>query len=513
VHLLEGKELMPVVARTEEGDLGPALDRLLARHRPNLGDPAGPGAVVASGTVEVLDRIPGEVLEDLSDGEADAGILATVAPRSAAIVPLRGQDGPLGALSLVRTRKERFTPAEIEFLEEIGRRAGRGLESALLYEQERDIAWTLQHQLLPKTLPELEGLRTHAVYEPGTAGAEIGGDWYDVIDLGDHRVAVCVGDVVGHGHEAAAAMGQLRVAVRAHALEGHVPAVVVARLSELTNDLGVPLVTLCYSELQLVEGIVVSVSAGHPPPLVVTDDRAEFLEIASDPALGARPDWRYHELTTVLDPRSCLLFYTDGLVESRLAGIDEGLERLRRAARRSVGEPRVLVESVLAAMRPQMSGLDDTVVCAVCPELGAVTRTATRLVSGHLASVGSVRHWAQGVVASWGHDRSLCEALELLLSELVTNAITYSAGAVRIHLQNLPDAIEVAVSDRSPRPPRFQNPTPSTEFGRGLQIVHQLSSSVDIVEEEGFGKTIRCRIPLGVSPNGPSAADHAVRGV
>jgi signal transduction histidine kinase/CheY-like chemotaxis protein len=502
VHLLEGTDrLVPAGGTAADPELSAHLERFLAGYRPSVDDPNGAGRVIATGDPQMLAGIKEDLLRASSVERPGWELIAALSPERAVIVPLWGRRGPVGALSVVRTKPRPFEPAETEFIEELGRRAGRALESALLFEQERQIATALQRRLLPKSLPVIEGLAAYAVYEPGMAGAEIGGDWYDVIDLGDGRVVVCVGDVVGHGPDAAAAMGQLRAAVRAYAFEGHLPCVVAERLSALVANLEIDMVTFCYTELNIDEGIAITVNAGHPPPVLVGETGADFLPVVQGRPLGIPSPVGYDELTTVLRPPSTLVYYSDGLVESRTEALDVGFERLLKALDTGPLDPEQLVCSLLQAMRPYLGGFDDLVTCAVAPGHGGKPRRATRVVREHPASVGSVRHWARAVLAAWDIPSPAAQGVELVISELIGNALTHATGTVTTRLSHGPHGVDVAVSDASGQPPRLGSPTALDEYGRGLQIVQSVCSDWRVSSEPGGGKTVHCRVSTaGTAP-------------
>ena len=222
---------------------------------------------------------------------------------------------------------------------------GRLLE---VYQREHKIAETLQRSLLPERLPQIDGLQLAARYLPGARGAAIGGDWYDVLERPDGRVALVVGDVVGHGLRAAATMGQLRNAFRAYGLVESSPAEVVARINRLVMS-GVEdaMATVVYLVLDRETGEVSYSVAGHPPPLVLTPDGPHFLEGGRSVPIGASDPAVFREASAVIPPGSSLLLYTDGLVERRDVGLEERLAELADVAGAAGDDLDVLCERVI----------------------------------------------------------------------------------------------------------------------------------------------------------------------
>ena len=211
------------------------------------------------------------------------------------------------------------------------------MEEALrrVYEREHRVAETLQRSLLPEKLPEIEGVSLAARYLPAGEGAAVGGDWYDAAELPDGRVALVVGDVVGHGLRAAAVMGQLRNAFRAYAISETTPAELIARLNRLVMNSGEGVMaTVLYLALDRDSGDVTYTSAGHPPPLVIAPDGTYFLEGGRSIPVGAADLATFKEEHATIPPDATLLLYTDGLVERRDTPIDERFTQLAEAAGR-----------------------------------------------------------------------------------------------------------------------------------------------------------------------------------
>jgi PAS domain S-box-containing protein len=250
--------------------------------------------------------------------------------------PVMSGDGRVVGTIAVRQFPGRLLERhQVELLDQVVRRSGTKLENAWLAELSHRRALDLQQSLLP-TLPEVPGLELSAAYVPGSRGAAVGGDWYDVLPLPDGTIGLAIGDVMGHDMIAAAAMGQLRSVLRSYAWEGTEPGQVIDRLNRLVTGLAMAQLASCvYARLDAAEPDgarrLTYAVAGHPPPLVVDPDgRVRRLEDASSPLIGieldadaARPAGH-----TLLAPGSLLLLYTDGAVETRRQDIDTGIERL-----------------------------------------------------------------------------------------------------------------------------------------------------------------------------------------
>jgi serine phosphatase RsbU (regulator of sigma subunit) len=218
----------------------------------------------------------------------------------------------------------------------VRRRAAEVLatENRRLYAEQRDIAQTLQHALLPDKLPELPGIEASARYVPGEQGVDVGGDWYDVIRLDDRRVLLVVGDVSGRGLRAATTMAALRYAIRGYAAQGDPPATILSKLSKLITikDDGQMATVLCAC-LDFRRQEMTLASAGHLPPLLITDSHAEYLHSPVGLPVGVQADKPYEPTTIKMPSQATFLAFTDGLVETRSDNsIDDGLARLRDAA-------------------------------------------------------------------------------------------------------------------------------------------------------------------------------------
>lgn len=308
------------------------------------------GRIAARGRPEVIDDL--HAREVISPYLRERG-------RSLVGVPLRDAGRVVGVLHVSSHEPGHFSAADVELLELVADRVTRAVSHARVYAATRDIALTLQRSLLPEALAVPEGYEAAARYLPGTAGVEVGGDWYDLFRLGDGRRAIVVGDVAGRGTGAAAAMGTLRAALRAHLHHAAAPADALMRVDALLADTSPGLyATAVVLVLDPASGELVAATAGHPPPLLRGPGGCRAVELPTGPPLGvARPR---EESTFALRAGETLLLCTDGLVERPGTPLDERLERLRAAFADAGGAVLdAVTDELLAAMLADAQRPDD----------------------------------------------------------------------------------------------------------------------------------------------------------
>jgi anti-sigma regulatory factor (Ser/Thr protein kinase) len=370
-----------------------------------------------------------------------------------------------------------------------------------VYEREHRIAETLQRSLLPERLPQLPGLGVSARYLPAAAEAEVGGDWYDVIPIPGGEVGLVMGDVAGKGLAAASMVGQLRSALRAYALEGHNPQLVLEQLNRLVwNEMGESqMATLLYLVLDPADGTVRWVNAGHLPPLLVVGDRlAHFMEGGRSVPLGVMPFPSYEEVSSQLDPGGTVVLYTDGLVERPGDHIDNGLARLAGAVRDAPAEPERLCDHLLHTLVPEGAAQDDVALLALQNVPMADRFSAEFPTEPHaLASMRSLlRRWLRHAE---GTEQEIAE-ITTACGEAATNAIEHAGSASGTPFEVLGRLdgreIDIVVRDygawRAPR---------SDDQGRGLSLIEALMDHVE-VEPTPEGTSVRMRRTL--SANGGS---------
>lgn len=417
--------------------------------------------------------------EFLAEFPASADSVQASDKHAWAILPLISADQVMGAMIVSYRERRDFTAGEREAQVIVSELCAQALERALLFEAQTNIAADLQRALLPTTLPTLRGARHSARYLPWTQGADVGGDWYDLIELGLDSVALVIGDVAGHSTSAAATMGQIRNALRAYALEGHSPTGVMERVNRLITRLDPSaLATCCYLELHLDEGTATGVLAGHPPPILRAAGEVRPLDLRIGVPLGASAGATYVDTTVLLPPRSSLLLYTDGLVEDRRYPIDQGTSDLCRVIGAAPDDdPDTLADWVLSADVWPHQRTDDVAMLAITIDEQApagVAPSAERRFPGDASSAPSARRFAADVLNAWDLG-ALVDTARLLLDEIITNAVQHTVGDVRVRLARDAWRLRVEVTDHSNRLPDMRPMDPDSENGRGLFIVETLA--------------------------------------
>ncbi|MFE3412276.1 SpoIIE family protein phosphatase [Streptomyces mirabilis] len=397
-------------------------------------------------------------------------------------VPLRVGPLVMGVVNFWRSRKpEPFDEEELALAEELVARAAVSIDNARRYTREHTMAVTLQRSLLPRNLPEQSALDIAYRYLPAQAG--VGGDWFDVLPLSGARVAVVVGDVVGHGLHAAATMGRLRTAVHNFSALDLPPDEIIGLLDELVgridqdeasadNSAAITGATCLYAVYDPASRLCTVARAGHPPPaLVRPDGSVEFPDVPAGPPLGLG-GLPFETAELKLEEGSRLVLYTDGLVEDRERDIDEGLELLRAALTGIDRSPDDTCQVVLDALLPDRPSDDIALIVAGTRALGA-EHIAEWQVPPEPAAVGEVRASVTRQLAEWGLD-DMAFTTELILSELVTNAIRYGSGTIQVRVLRDRSLI-CEVSDNSSTSPRLRYAATTDEGGRGLFLVAQLA--------------------------------------
>jgi anti-anti-sigma factor len=367
-------------------------------------------------------------------------------------------------------------------------------------EREHRNAETLQRSLLPDRLPIIPGVEFAYRYLPGSAGLEVGGDWYDVFTLPRGRLGFTIGDVVGRGLAAAAAMGQLRTALRAYAIETDSPAAVLQRLSRLVAEFeAAQMATLIYAVLDPDTSTLSFASAGHPPPLLVEPNGpASYLTAGRSPPLGVTKAAQA-EASVNIRPGSTLVLFTDGLIEGRRGSISESMEALRTAVEGHHGDLDSLCDDrVLQPPRPESNG--DDVALLLVRLLPAPTGDLRILLPAEPHVVATlrrtVRHWATGSGASDEEAHDLVLAVGEAVTNVIEHAYTSPGGQVEVEASIHQGLARIVVRDRG----RWR-PSRRDEGGRGLLLMQGLVEKVDVVSGPA-GTEIWLSRRVGLEPVG-----------
>ncbi|MER7480698.1 SpoIIE family protein phosphatase [Streptomyces sp. NPDC126510] len=457
-----------------------------ARHRP--GDP--------------------DLLEWLESSPDRAETVSRYLIHSVMMVPLRARGVTLGMVHFLRHRTpDAFSEDDLLLAEDIVARAAVSVDNARRFTRERRMALALQRSLLPERLPDLAAMDIAYRYLPTGSGADIGGDWFDVIPLSGTRVALVVGDVVGHGIHASATMGRLRTAVRTLADVDLAPDELLTQLDDLVIRLdreegpgvrgaeetpGQVGATCLYAVYDPVSRRCTMARAGHPPPALVTPDGGvRFLDLPAGPPLGLG-GLPFEASEIQLEENSTLALYTDGLLEAPGHDLEAGTALLRQALSSPAGALEETCEQVLRTLltgRPD----DDVVLMLARTTVLDAGKVRTWQLPPDPAAVARARKMAGEQLAEWGLTEAEF-ATELIVSELVTNALRY--GGAPIELRLIRDATLICeVSDGSSTAPHLRRARVFDEGGRGLLLVAQLAERWGS-RQTATGKTIWAEQPL-----------------
>jgi anti-sigma regulatory factor (Ser/Thr protein kinase) len=371
-------------------------------------------------------------------------------------------------------------------------------------EREHHIAETLQRSLLPEELPQIPGVSLAARYVPASTDMAIGGDWFDVIQLPNGQVALAIGDVAGHGLPAASSMGQVRMALRAYALEEDSPAQVMDRVHTLVQQLLVAeMVTLVFLVFDPATCTVRFANAGHPPPLVIGDGEASYLTDALSPPLGVITYPAGHtEAVAKLGPGAILVLYTDGLVERRGVSIRDGLARLGREAAGAGADLEALCDHVLRTMvEPPRS--DDVAMLALRPV--PLTEEPVRIdVPAEPRVLAPLRQTLRRWLAELEADDDDVSSVLIACGEACANAIQHAYGAregrLQVEFAHAEGTVELAVRDEG----RWR-PGSGTGGGLGLPLMRELMDAME-VEQTADGTVVRMRRRLRAGARAASRA-------
>ncbi|MFF3614439.1 SpoIIE family protein phosphatase [Streptomyces sp. NPDC002580] len=435
--------------------------------------------------------------------------------QSTLAVPMVAHDTVVGLAQFSRTKgSEPFGERDRALAVELAARAAVCIDNARLYRREHERALILQRSLLPPGDPEASGLDIACRYLPGNAATEVGGDWFDVIELPGHRTALVVGDVMGRGLRAAVAMGELRTAVRTLALLDLEPAEVLSALDEIARGLGTPggvqqatraarqprdadlsevyLATCVYAVYDSVTRRCTFANAGHlPPVLVEPGESALMLDVPPGMPLGVGGE-PFEEVEVELAEGALLALYTDGLVESRDHPLDEGLQAFVSALTDPSSPLEDVCDHVLNTLDTH-HGEDDIALLMARVQGLPADSVGDWTLPREPRSVGRAREHARTQLVAWDLE-PLVDTTELLVSELVTNALRYGEGEIRLRLL-LDRTLVCEVWDAGLVQPRRRRARDTDEGGRGLQLVGLLSAAWGS-RRTPRGKTVWFELPL-----------------
>lgn len=449
--------------------------------------------VLATGRPRLLADIDETAIEGISRDAGYRRLLRALALRSSLIVPLRAARGgnAVGALvlSLCRDNPRRYNARDIPLAEEVAARVALALETAARHDREHRVSQTFQRASLPTDLPKIPGTFLSAWYEAGSTEALVGGDWYDAFRLLDGRLVLSIGDVAGSGLDAAVIMGSVRQSIRTAAIINPSPRLALDAVDRVVRALGERYVTAFVAIFDPLLGELHYASAGHAPPLLRTADGAiDALAGGNGLPLGLRNLASGEAALHVLSPGSQLLLYTDGLTESE-RNISEGELRLRDALAVGGVTARRLFERAMAGREAR----DDVAMLLLNFERPLFEVESTqRAVRWRFATASAragtaIRRKARRYLAAYGlGDHELGQA-EIVIGELIGNAVRYASGIVDVFVDTSTVQPVVHVLDEGPGwelNPRLPADLMS-ERGRGLFIVNALSEELSISRRAG----------------------------
>jgi anti-sigma regulatory factor (Ser/Thr protein kinase) len=468
------------VAEVRLGDLGrlPVVD--VVQH----GQP-----VTLATKAEIAERYP-----------AIMAVEAEAATRSVLVVPVRVAERTLGALSFAFHRDGAVTPEVASLAQTIADLAGQAVDRAERYEAEYTAAHELQRSLLPQISGHLPGVRAQAAYHPAERGNDVGGDWYDVFELPGSRVAIAVGDVVGHGLAAAATMGRLQQVLRSTALAGASPAEVLESLDAASHTIGgAAYATVGYAEYDPIERTLTYASAGHPPPLLAVGDTVSYLTEGRSQPLQLASRTRA-EAEIAVPEGAMFVWYSDGLLERRDEVIDVGLDRLAKTAEGLRGaDPQAWCDRIVTAMTEGAATTDDVVV--TCLLLDGVTAPADesgvlRLTVSSVKDLPSIRRALRAWSMAHALSADQTDALLMTANEALINSLEHAyhgrpTGPVTLTaVRGRRREVRVEVDDRG----RWRASSPDGERGRGLDLINQMARRV-VVNLSRRGTRVTITVP------------------
>ncbi|MGY0485600.1 ATP-binding SpoIIE family protein phosphatase [Streptomyces sp. WG-D5] len=492
----------------EDGDEAPFTDMDLATDYPGAEVVRTGRAVYLSSPEEYRSRYP-----------AAWPLAARFERKSWAFLPLVVAGHTIGAWMAGFTYPVSFTPDERSVLTTVARMLAQALSRAGVAESERELTDGLQKTMLPSLGPEIPGMTIAARYVPTGGGLQVGGDWYDMIPLPGGGIALVIGDVQGHDVRAAGLMGQLRIALRAYASEGHRPDAVLSRASRFLNGISGSALdedddsrfaTCLYVQADPATGVLEIARAGHPDPAIrMADGTVLVRPTAGGLPLGVDPDADYPTTRLVLEPGETLLICTDGLLETGGHDLDTGWTRVRAALETGPAERlEELADSLVQAVHgpsshhttgPLADRREDDIALlllrrtALSTQPALARRTAMTIAQAEPERIAAARQQLRELLHDWA-DTDQVDSAVLLVSEMVTNVLVHTDGdALMVAEMTRPGAaprrLRVEVADASDDLPHKRRPGELASSGRGLVLMELLADRWG-VDPRGEGKSI-----------------------
>jgi PAS domain S-box-containing protein len=470
--------------------------------------PGGPSPVVAiTGEPMIIENVAPGMFDEAFTDEHERAVIRGLDLQSVLVVPLVGDDGPIGALGFGTSDPERrYGADDLALAEEIARRFAPAVEGALRLDQERAVAETLQRSLLPERLPKVRELELAARYLPSAAGVSVGGDWYDVLSLPDGRVLVAIGDVVGHGVPAATVMGRARAALQFCALAEIAPGELLTRLNMFfaAFEPGTTMLTVFVAIHDPATGRITYANAGHPPPVVrLNTGDVRFLDEVRGAPLGADANHIYVECGDGLPVGATVVLYTDGLVERRSESLDAGFGRLVDALSVAPTDVDGLLDHLVASLLSDTVPVDDVALLAFRPvgDAGQLRMT----LPAQPRQLRVLRTRLAGWMDRHGVSADVVFDVNLAVSEAAANAVSHAYGLedgeFDVDARFDGDTLVCTVTDRG----RWRD-RPRDGDGRGLLLMQALTDDLDIEStDEGTRVAMRRRVVREVQPAGSLA--------
>ncbi|MFC6066721.1 SpoIIE family protein phosphatase, partial [Streptomyces ochraceiscleroticus] len=437
---------------------------------------------MTTGEPVLIPRISEEMGLRIASQFEKRDISPLISLRSMLVVPLKARNVVLGFMILLRhPERTEFNDMDRVTGAELAARAGLVLDNARMYTYQENVAETLQDSMLPHIEPRMAGCDTATRYLPGTRLGRVGGDWFDTIKLPGSRTALVVGDVMGHGLNSAAMMGQLRTAVQTMAAIDMQPEQLLRSLDDLAQRLGDNYLATClYVIYDPIESRLTLANAGHIPPVIVraADGRSELLDLPTGAPIGVG-GVPFDAVTVPVAPGDRLVLCTDGLVEVRGEDIGVGLAALAESAAHPAASMDeacdTIIRSLAATLNKGRGGRKDDVALLMA-RLNGIERedVAEWRLPIEAREVSRARLLVRAQLSRWGLE-SAADTAELLVSEIVTNAVRHAHTQHVVLRLVRTDALLCEVSDDDHSLPQLLSVGDEDEYGRGLRVVSRLA--------------------------------------